>query len=118
MRRRVGAPTIGPVRASYAVVWREPTGAVCSGSVEASEDALRFRGASAGRAVERVVRYAALTSARTLRTGAGLIDGRTTLLLELAHDGQLHVAAVAGVGALAELAALLSEHAPMPPRAA
>lgn len=94
--------------ASYAIVWREPEGTTYTGSVEATADALSFRGAAAGRALERDVRFDRLTGVRTLRTGDGLIDGRTTLLLEVAPGEALRVAAVAGVGALAELAAILS----------
>lgn len=93
---------------SYAVVWSEPSGVTCTGAVEAGDEALSFRGAAAGHAVERVVRFDALAGVRTLRTGCELIDGRTTLLLELPGDERVRVAAVAGVGALAELAAILS----------
>ena len=94
---------------SYAVVWREPEGVLCTGSVEVADGTLLFRGASAGRPVERRVRLDELTGVRTLRTGEGLIDGRTTLLLETAAE-RVHVTAVAGVGALAELGAFLSGH--------
>lgn len=97
---------------SYAIVWREPEGTACTGSVETGGDGLQFRGAAAGHAVERLVRYDGLTGVRTMRTGGELIDGRTTLRLELAAGGVLQVAAVAGVGALAELAALLASRLP------
>lgn len=109
MRPRADGSTIRrTMGATYAIVWREPDGTACTGSVETGAQALAFRGAAAGRAVEREVRFADLAGVRTLRTGHDLIDGRTTLLLELAAGGALHVAAVAGVGALAELAALLA----------
>lgn len=113
MQSRPGGATIRrTMGASYAIVWREPEGTTCTGSVEASADALRFRGAAAGRAVEREVRFDAVTGVRTLRTGGDLIDGRTTLLLEFGPHETVRVAAVAGVGALAELAAILSDRLP------
>lgn len=113
MRPRPGGATIRrTMGASYAIVWREPEGTTCTGSVEASADALSFRGAAAGRAVEREVPFDTVTGVRTLRTGGDLIDGRTTLLLEVGPDEALRVAAVGGVGALAELAAILSTRLP------
>jgi hypothetical protein len=102
--------------ASYAVVWREPDGTVCSGELELGRHRLRLEGISRnGRPRSHEIRYADLASARIGRAVRERIDGRSTLVLE-AGELRLNVASAVGVGMIHEMAerlqALMSHGVP------
>lgn len=94
----------GAGRTSYAVVWREPAGSVCSGELELGPETLRLEGTCrTGRYCLHEIAYSDVTSVRVGRALRERIDGRSTLILE-ARGALLYVTTTVGLGMIHEMA--------------
>ncbi len=90
---------------SYAVLWRDPEGDICLGSLMITANTLRLEGADPqGRL--RSVELAADTvdAIRISRAGADRIDRRPALVLRLSPDRTLFVTSAVGLGMIHEMA--------------
>jgi hypothetical protein len=90
---------------SYAVLWREPGGQVCSGELELGEYALRLEGTCRdGTVSTREIPYGAIAGVRVGRAARDRIDGRAALVVELSRDQMLLFTSPVGLGMIHEMA--------------
>jgi hypothetical protein len=95
---------LGGRRPSYAVLWREPDGVVCSGALQLGPERLRLGGnCRDGRSREHEIAYGDVTSTRIGRAPGERIDGRSTLILE-AGGATLLITSAVGLGMIHEMA--------------
>lgn len=94
---------------TYAVVWREGRGPVCSGKLTLARDELRLDGAVSGTAVELSAPYADVRAVRIARSRDERLNGRTALLVDARDAPALTIASASGVGIVQELADRLHE---------
>lgn len=100
---------IGPMQATYGVVWREGEAPLARGRLELLPWAVRLDGVAGSHLVTRELRYDELEAVRVVRAGGERLNGRPTLMLER-RDGQpIVVAAVAQAGVVAELTERLAK---------
>jgi hypothetical protein len=92
------------MRITYAVSWEEPDGARHSGRLELGADALTLEGRADGAGTRRVLRYDDLAGFRLARANGERLQGRPTLILELAGERLIRIASVAQPGIVGELA--------------
>ena len=94
---------------SYAVLWREEDGSVCSGELELGEEALRLDGTCRFRAsCTHEVRYRRISRVRIGRAVRERIDGRAALVIELGREQKLLVTSTVGLGMIHEIAERLN----------
>jgi len=93
---------------TYAVAWQEPDGSVSSGRLELGTDALVLEGRRGGSGVRRTFPYREMTALRIARGSADRLQGRPTLVVDLAEGGELRLAGVAQPGIVPELAGRLA----------
>jgi hypothetical protein len=90
---------------SYAVLWREPGGQVCSGELELGERALQLEGTCRdGAASTREIPYGTIAGVRVGRAARERIDGRAALVVELPRDQLLLFTSPVGLGMIHEMA--------------
>jgi superfamily II helicase len=94
---------------TYAVLWSEAAGPVRAGKLELGEDAIRLEGAAA-----RTIPYNEIAGLRVARGLAERIQGRPSLVIDLAGGGKLRIGSLAGPGTLHELAEKLLALVPAP----
>lgn len=104
------------MRITYAVTWQEPDGDRHSGRLELDADALRLEGRNGAGALKRTVRYADVERYRLARSTGDRLQGRPTLILELADDDAIKIASVAQPGIIGEVAERLAGLAARPER--
>jgi hypothetical protein len=102
------------MRVTYAVTWQEPEGDRHSGRLELGTDELRLDGRNGEGAVTRSIRYADVSRYRLARSSGDRLQGRPTLILELADDSALKIASVAQPGIIGEVAERLAGLAARP----
>jgi hypothetical protein len=95
------------VRTAYAAIWEHERSPSHVGQVELSEDALRLHDRSRQHPDDRRVELPDIARVRFADAATRLADLKT-LVLDLRNGSQLRIAAL-GLGAAAELHALLSE---------
>lgn len=88
---------------TYAVTWQEADGLRRSGRLELGSDAARFEGRSNGAGATRIVRYQDIERFRLARSSGDRLQGRPTLVLELAGGNLVKIASVAQPGIVGEL---------------
>jgi hypothetical protein len=93
---------------TYAVSWEEPSGAAASGRLELGADALLLDGRNGNSARSRVFPYRDISGFRVARAVHERLQGRPTLIVDLAGEGSLRIAGVAQPGIVSELASRLS----------
>ncbi len=97
-RRLRGSPT-------YAVLWRDREGEVCSGALMIVDGTMRLEGANRqGQPCSVELAPDAVQDMRIGRAMADRIDGRTALVLRLRPDHKLLVASAVGLGMIHEMA--------------
>lgn len=96
----------------YAVIWRNGDGPVVPGVLLLAADAVRLRGGVSGRTVEHAFPYGALSDVRLTHDAAERVQGLPSLLLEVCRD-RFFVAAIGGIGIIAELADLIAAARPL-----
>lgn len=96
------------MQSSYAITWREATGAQYSGILELKTGYLRLEGGNSTNGGARHVPYSELEAIGMARQDSERIDGRQTLLIERRNGGILRIAAIGAPGALAEVAEQLA----------
>ena len=96
---------------SYAVAWREPGGAVATGSARVEAAGLVLRGAGPeGDAVRRRVPLSLVASVRIGRAASDRVRGTRSVVLDLGHGIAVAVAPL-GAGQVFELAELVAAQA-------
>lgn len=98
---------------SYAVVWRKGDGPVVPGQLQLLKDAIRLHGGARGSTIEERLPYSRLSAVRLAHRPEERIDGRPSLLLEVASLDRFLVAAIGGFGVVAELADLIAQARPL-----
>ena len=93
---------------TYAVTWEEPGGERHSGRLELGSDGLQFEGRNGGGVVTTVVPYSDVVRYRVARSSGDRLQGRPTLIVELADDGFVKIAGVAQSGVVGEVAERLA----------
>ena len=93
---------------SYAVTWEESDGFHRSGRLELEAEVLRLEGQNDGVPVDRAVRYQDIAGYRVARGTGERLDGRPTLIVDVASGDSIKVASVAQSGIVSELASRLS----------
>ena len=89
---------------SYAAIWREQGGQVCSGELELGEEMLRLDGTCRdGRACTLEIPYRTIAGGRVGRAAGERIDGRTALVVELPLEQTLLVTSPVGLGIIHEM---------------
>jgi len=89
---------------SYAVAWRDGTGAAYPGKLELRPDGIRLEtGSRRGRLRVLALRYEAVSAVRMAR-GRERLVGRPTILLERSGRTPVAISIVSGIGALVDLA--------------
>jgi hypothetical protein len=101
---------------TYAVTWQEPDGDRHSGRLELGTDALRLEGRNGAGALKRSVRYGDVERYRLARSSGDRLQGRPTLILELADDDEIKIASVAQPGIIGEVAERLAGLSARPAR--
>jgi hypothetical protein len=106
MKRAVAIPTLRGMHASggYAVIWRNGDGPVIPGVLLLAADAIRLRGGLRGRPIEHAISYRSLSEVRLTHDAADRVQGLPSLLLEVCRLDRFFVAAIGGIGIIAELA--------------
>jgi hypothetical protein len=94
--------------ATYAVSWQEPSGFFGSGRLELGTDALILEGRNGSSAVRRAFPYRNMSGLRVARGSGERLQGRPTLIVELAVGGSLRIAGAGQLGLVSELAARLA----------
>jgi hypothetical protein len=98
------------MKATYAVKWREPDGSTYLGGLALGPRALRLEGrAPEGPAVNRQIGYEELRGLRIGNHGSDRLDGRPTLIVEMADGEYLVTSAGTAAGVLQELIDRLAE---------
>jgi hypothetical protein len=94
--------------ATYAVSWEEPSGLQGSGRLELDGDALILEGRNGSSELRRVFPYRKMSGLRVARGSGERLQGRPTLIVDLASSGVLRIAGVGQPGIVSELAARLA----------
>jgi hypothetical protein len=90
---------------SYAVLWRQPGGEVCSGELELGEQALRLEGTCRdGTICTRDIVYQTIAGVRVGRAARERIDSRAALVVELPRGQILLLTSPVGLGMIHEMA--------------
>jgi hypothetical protein len=98
------------VKASYAVVWREPGGARFVGKLELDELGLCLDGADTAGVHERLqLPYEELAGVKIGRSSRERMNGMPSLILELRSGAAVSVGSVGGTGIVFELGQALAE---------
>lgn len=96
------------MRVTYAVSWEEPDGSPGSGRLELGANALLLEGRNGHSPMRRTFRYSDISGFRVARAAGERLQGRPTLIVDLAAGGSLRIAGVAQPGIVLELASRLS----------
>ena len=80
---------------SYAVTWEESDGFHRSGRLELEAEVLRLEGQNGGLPVDHAVRYQDIAGYRIARGTGERLDGRPTLIVDVASGDSIKVASVA-----------------------
>ena len=89
---------------SYAVLWRELGGQLCSGELEFRDDVLRLDGTRRdGEVCTLEIPYRVIRGARVGRAARERIDGRAALLVELPDERTVLVTSPVGLGMIHEV---------------
>jgi hypothetical protein len=89
---------------SHAVVWALGEAAPNVGRLEIEAAGVRLVGSAGPEQVEYLVPAAAVTSLRVARGAADRVNGLRALVVETALGAPLRIAAIAGTGAILEIA--------------
>lgn len=90
-------------------MWRKDDGPVIPGQLQLLVDAVRLHGGVRGATVEVKLPYSRLSAVRLAHRPEERIDGRPSLLLEVASIERFLVSAIGGFGVVAELADLIAQ---------
>jgi hypothetical protein len=93
---------------TYAVSWQEPNGSSGSGRLELGADALLLHGRNGHAGIDRAFPYRNMSSLRIGRGSDDRLQGRPTLIVDLAGGGALKIASVAQSGIVSELASRIA----------
>jgi hypothetical protein len=93
---------------SYAVTWEDPDGCRRSGRLELAGAALLLEGRNGGVPIKRVYPLGSVSGFYVARRHDERLNGRPTLVVDLAGGETLKIASIAQSGIVAELAGLLS----------
>jgi hypothetical protein len=97
---------------SYGVVWQEDGAAPVAGKLEIDSAQLRLEGNYSSRLTARMIEPGELAGVHVGRESADRLDGRPTLVLDLAAGGKIRIAALAQAGIVAEIAERLAAFEP------
>ena len=94
---------------TYAVSWQEPSGTIGSGRLELGTDALLLVGQNGSSGVTQAFPYRTMVALRIARSTTERLQGRPTLVIDVAGGESLRVVAVGQPGIVTELASRLGE---------
>ena len=101
---RRSAPTLGRMKTTYGVKWREPDGQTFVGSLALGPRTIRLEGRGLdGRLVDRQIGYDELRGMRIGSHGRDRLDDRPALVVERGDGPYLVTSAGSGAGLLQEL---------------
>lgn len=103
---------IGGTR-SYAVVWRKDDGPVVPGQLALEERVIRLLGGGRNRPVEHALPYDMVQAVRLAHRPDERIHGNPSLLLEAKTLERYLIAAIGGLGVVAELADMIANARPL-----
>jgi hypothetical protein len=95
----------------YPVLWRDGDGPVNAGRLEVGDVALRLVGTSAGKRLRCVVPWSQIRDVRIGQMPHERLQGLRSVIVERVGAAPLAITDAAGVGAMLELADLLSRAA-------
>lgn len=93
---------------TYAVTWEEAGGKRHSGRLELGSDGLRLEGRNGAGVVNTVVPYVEVVGYRVAHARGDRLQGRPTLIVELAGERTVKIASVAQSGVVGEVAERLA----------
>jgi hypothetical protein len=91
---------------AYAVVWRVGDGPACSGKLEVGHDELVLKGAAIPEGIH--IPFLDVSSVEVSRAPADRVNGQRSLVVERDSSERVRIAALDGIGMLAELNDLLA----------